>query len=81
MEQTNVIVFPTEPPESDRLRLYRDEPCTILILPAARIVLDRSHQPRRASAARLDACPRCEQRQFCLSTPAIENVSERATLV
>jgi hypothetical protein len=53
MDQTNVIVFPTEPLESDRLRLYRDKPCTILILPTARIALDGSHQPRRASAARL----------------------------
>jgi hypothetical protein len=34
MEQTNVIVFPTQPPASERLRLYRDDPC-IVVVPAA----------------------------------------------
>jgi hypothetical protein len=55
MEQTNVIMFPTKPPESDRLHLYRDEPCTILILPTAQIGLYRSHQPG-AQAQRGEMC-------------------------
>jgi hypothetical protein len=36
MEQTNVIVFPTRPPESERLRLYRDDPCIVIFLAAVR---------------------------------------------
>jgi hypothetical protein len=32
MRQTNVIQFPKQQPEGERLRLYRDEPCTILVL-------------------------------------------------
>ena len=32
MRQANVVNFPAPPPENDRLRLYRDEPCTILVL-------------------------------------------------
>jgi hypothetical protein len=35
MEQ-NVIVFPTQPPASERLRLYRDDPCIVLVLAAVR---------------------------------------------
>jgi len=30
MRQAKVVSFPAQPPESDRVRLYRDEPCTIL---------------------------------------------------
>jgi hypothetical protein len=36
MEQTNVISFPTQPPESERLRLYHDDPCIVLVLAAVR---------------------------------------------
>jgi hypothetical protein len=36
MEQTNVIMFPTQPPESERLRLYRDNPCIVVVLGAVR---------------------------------------------
>jgi hypothetical protein len=32
MAQDNIIRFPTQPRESERLRLYRDEPCTVLFL-------------------------------------------------
>jgi hypothetical protein len=30
------MVFPTQPPESERLRLYRDDPCVVVVLAAAR---------------------------------------------
>jgi hypothetical protein len=32
MEQTNVIKFPLRQLDFDRLRLYRDEPCTVLAI-------------------------------------------------
>jgi hypothetical protein len=44
VQQTNVIEFPLRQIEADRMRLYRDEPCTILVLAAARIALKRSPQ-------------------------------------
>jgi hypothetical protein len=31
MVQTNVV-FPSQPPESERLRLYRDDPCVVVFL-------------------------------------------------
>jgi hypothetical protein len=36
MEQTNLIVFPTQQLESERLRLYRDDPCIVVVLAAVR---------------------------------------------
>jgi hypothetical protein len=36
MRQTNIIKFPLQLPEVDRLRLYRDEPGTIVVLAAVR---------------------------------------------
>jgi hypothetical protein len=36
MEQTNIIMFPTQPPDSERLRLYRDDPCIVFVLVALR---------------------------------------------
>jgi hypothetical protein len=32
MRQPNVISFPAQPPDTDRLRLYREESCGILVL-------------------------------------------------
>jgi hypothetical protein len=32
MRQPNVISFPAQHSDNDRLRLYREEPCAILIL-------------------------------------------------
>jgi hypothetical protein len=46
MKQTNVIKFPLQPIEIDRLRLYRDEPCTILVLPKEMVA-----QPTRRFSA------------------------------
>jgi hypothetical protein len=41
MRQTNVIKFPRpQPLETDRLRLYRDEPGTIVVLAAIRAGLN-----------------------------------------
>jgi hypothetical protein len=36
MEQTNVIGFPAQPPESERLRLYQDHPAIVLVLAPVR---------------------------------------------
>lgn len=36
MQQTNVLRFPVQVPEADRMRLFRDNPCTILSLAAFR---------------------------------------------
>jgi hypothetical protein len=51
MEQTNIIVFPTQPPASERLRLYRDDPCIVLVLAAVRtpdrdFTMKRLREPR-----------------------------------
>ena len=32
----NVIQFPLQKSDTDRVRLHRDEPCTILVLPSVR---------------------------------------------
>jgi hypothetical protein len=37
MLQSNVIRFPAQVPPNERLRLYRDEPCTILSLAIFRV--------------------------------------------
>jgi hypothetical protein len=44
MRQLNVISFPAQPSDNDRLRLYREEPCSILVLAEFRA---RSSQPKR----------------------------------
>ena len=36
MRQTNVIRFPAQPTEDDRLRLYRDEQATVVVLSTVR---------------------------------------------
>jgi hypothetical protein len=36
MQQTNVLRFPVQVPEAERMRLFRDDPCTILSLAAFR---------------------------------------------
>jgi hypothetical protein len=36
MLRTNVVRFPAQIPENERLRLYRDAPCTVLSLAAFR---------------------------------------------
>jgi hypothetical protein len=36
MQQTNVLRFPVQVPEAERMRLYRDDPCRILSLAAFR---------------------------------------------
>jgi hypothetical protein len=36
MEQTNVIMLPTQPPASERLRLYHDDSAIIFVLAAVR---------------------------------------------
>lgn len=46
MRQPNVISFPAQPSEIDRLRLFRDEPCAILSLAEFRA---RAPQPKRLS--------------------------------
>ena len=33
MRSSNVINFPVQPAESERPRVYRNEPCTILLFP------------------------------------------------
>jgi hypothetical protein len=43
MWQTNVIKFPLQQPETDRLRLYRDEPGTIVVLSTVRAGLNIWH--------------------------------------
>lgn len=37
MKQDNVIAFPEQSIDLDRVCLHRDEPCTILLLPVVRI--------------------------------------------
>jgi hypothetical protein len=53
MVQTNVVVFPSQPPESERLRLYRDDPCVVVFLAVAR---PRDWDPPYRSCATSAGC-------------------------
>ena len=47
-----IIQFPLQKSDADRVRLHRDEPCVMLVLPSARTGHDANRDGRSAEQSR-----------------------------